>query len=380
MVMTFFASPTARRERLIAPEGLPEPVRKDRGQMAAIEALVAGLEPKLASTIQAGLEAMGDAVPLQALIEALEARDIGKVLALLSLDTAQAAFAGVAPAVQNGVYAAGALTAGNIARIAGVQFAFDRLNPRLITWLQTYSLGLIREINDSSREAIRSVLVSGITAGDNPKETARQIKQIVGLTERQAKAVQNYRKELETFHLKTTAGSFGLGNKVNRVNNTQVAILDEDGDNTDGINARRLRDFRFDGQLKRAMTAGKPLSKAQIDKMVGAYARKYKAFRARTIARTEAVRTNAMGVQDAWRQAIESGKVPEALVRRQWVVARDERLCESCAPIPGMNPKEGVKFAEPFATPKGPVALPPVHPNCRCSVFIRQWEPSDLGG
>ena len=130
--------------------------------------------------------------------------------------------------------------------------------------------------------------------------------------------------------------------------------------------------------MQRAMQTGKPLTPEQIDKMVAAYARKYKAFRARTIARTEAIRANNMGIQDAWRQAIESGKVSESLVRRQWIVARDERLCEICAPIPRLNPKVGVKQGQPFATPKGPMSMPPAHPNCRCTMVIRMWEASDL--
>jgi hypothetical protein len=44
-----------------------------------------------------------------------------------------------------------------------------------------------------------------------------------------------------------------------------------------------------------------------------------------------------------------------------------------------MNPPEGVPFATPFATPKGPIMLPPgVHPNCRCTVFIRFYEPIQI--
>ena len=215
-------------------------------------------------------------------------------------------------------------------------------------------------------------------AGENPRAVARDIKGVVGLTDRQAKAVMNFREELETFHERRTGGGYNLGAKIDRVNGFQVLRPDEDGSPMDGITERRLRDFRFDGQLRSAMESGKPLTEAQIDKMVEAYERKFLAYRARTIARTEALRTTNMGVQDAWRQAIEEQKVQEPQVRRQWIVARDERLCEVCSPIPSMNPKRGVKFGQPFATPKGPWTLPPIHPNCRCTVFVRQWEPEQL--
>lgn len=361
------------RRGLAPPKSL---VFKDRTPQSEIERLAEKLEPQLAKAILEGLKAMGDAVDLDAVVDALQTGDVAKVMAALNLDAA-ATFAGLSPAIQSGVYAAGAATAATI-RLTGTQFVFNQLNPRLITWLQTYNLGLIREITDKTKEAVRGVLIEGMKAGENPRAVARDIKGVVGLTDRQAKAVMNFREELETFHERRTGGGYNLGAKIDRVNGFQVLRPDEDGSPMDGITERRLRDFRFDGQLRSAMESGKPLTEAQIDKMVEAYERKFLAYRARTIARTEALRTTNMGVQDAWRQAIEEQKVQEPQVRRQWIVARDERLCEVCSPIPSMNPKRGVKFGQPFATPKGPWTLPPIHPNCRCTVFVRQWEPEQL--
>lgn len=349
------------------------------GDMSEIEALASKLEPGLAKAILAALQAQGAAVPMDALVAALEAGDVGKVLALLDSPAVTAAFDAIKPAVQGAVYAGGALGAGAIAaQVRGAAFVFDQLNPRLITWLQTYSLGLIREINDQTKEGIREYLIAGMTSGVNPKDTARQVKTVIGLTDRQSRAVFNFRKELETFHLRRTGGGYNLGAKIDQVNGTQVMRPDEDGLPKDGITERRLRDYRYDGQLKRAMESGKPLSKEQIDKMVAAYQRKYLAYRSRTIARTESIRTTNMGVQDAWRQAIEAGKVPEDLVRKMWIVTRDERTCRVCGPIPTMNPRRGLSIGQPFATPKGPTTLPPAHPNCRCTVFFRVWEPEQL--
>lgn len=357
-------------------------IYKARGDdLTAVEALAQKLEPGLAKAILDALTAQGDAVPVDALIAALESGDVGKVVALLDTPEVTAAFAKLTPTLQGAVYAGGTLGAGTIAaQMRGVSFVFDQLNPRLLTWLQTYNLGLIREISAQTKEGIREYLLAGMTAGRNPKDVAREVKTVIGLTDRQARAVYNFRRELETFHLKQSAGGWNLGGKVDRVNNTQVLIPNEDGQPSDGINQRRLRDFRFDGQLQRAMQTGKPLSQEQIDKMVAAYQRKYLAYRSRTIARTEAIRTTNMGVQDAWRQAIEAGKVPEELVRKRWFVTRDERLCKVCGPIPKMNPDRGVTMGAPFNTPKGPMTLPPAHPNCRCSVVFRVWEPEQLKG
>jgi len=158
----------------------------------------------------------------------------------------------------------------------------------------------------------------------------------------------------------------------------QVFRPEDDGTPMDDVDERRLRDFRYDKTLLRAMEQAKPLTPKQIDTMVDAYRRKYLKYRAQTIARTEALRTTNVGVQDAWRQAVEQGKVSEDLIRRKWVVADDERLCKFCAPIPKMNPKLGVDLQQPFETPKGPTMLPPLHPNCRCTVFIRAYEPIQI--
>jgi hypothetical protein len=356
-------------------------IYKARRSEGDAEALASKLEPELAKAILDAFVKQQGKADVDAIITALEAGDVGKVLELLDLPASIAAFEGVTSSLHTGANAAGAMAAAQVAlQVKGVSFAFNSLNPRLITWLQTYSLRLIRQISDGTREGIRQYLTQGMKDGKNPKAVARQIKGIIGLTDKQAQAVYNYRKELETFHLKRSAGSWGLGNKIDQVNGTQVLRPGEDGSPLDGIGQRRLRDFRYDGQLKRALESGKPLKPEQIDKMVAAYQRKYLAYRSRTIARTEAIRTTNMGIQDAWQQALDKGVVKEDLTRKKWIVSADERLCQVCGPIPGLNPPKGIKHQQSFITPDGPQMLPPMHPNCRCTVFYRVYEPKQLEG
>lgn len=357
-----------------------EPIEKGRrDDLAEIERLADKVVPGLAKAILAAFDAQRDAVSLKALVEALRTGSVANVLAVLEGAIGAApAMAGAEAALVSAVGSAGVATAASIARITRVEFTFGVLNPRLITWLQQYSLGLIREINEASKAGVREALIEGMRAGQNPVAVARQVKQVVGLTERQAKAVANFRKELETFHTRRSAKGWGLGATIDRVNSRQVFRPDQDGSPMDGIDERRLRDFRFDARLKAAMETGKPLDPKVVDRMVEAYARKSLRHRSETIARTEAMRTTNMGVQDAWRQAIDAGRVPETQVRRLWIVARDERLCAVCAPVPKLNPKRGVPFGQAFKTPIGPLSLPPAHPNCRCTVSVRLFEASQL--
>ena len=358
-------------------------VQKDRrgiGQQDEIENLASKIEPKLAKAILAAFDKQGAAIDVNGIIAALEKGDMGAVMKLLEGPTFDDGMGPAKDILQESVKGGGLISANQIGQLSGVTFRFNILNPKLINWIQKYELDLIKQISTGTKEAIRDHLLTGMTAGANPKAVARDIKQVVGLTSTQAKAVLNFRKELEAFHQKTSAGSWNLGKPIDRVNGTQVLRPDADGNPKDGILSRRLRDFRYDKTLLKAMETGIPLKPEQIDKMVEAYARKYLAYRSRNIARTEALRTTNVGVADAWRQAIEDGKVQEQQVRRKWIVSRDERTCEICAPIPKMNPKLGVEMGKNFNTPKGGVSLPPIHPHCRCTVFIRMYEPEQLQG
>lgn len=79
--------------------------------------------------------------------------------------------------------------------------------------------------------------------------------------------------------------------------------------------------------------------------------------RAETIAITEVTRAYAEGNTAAWRA---SGVVQQ----RQWMTARDERVCPICAPLNGRI----ADIDKPFDGPVGPVKNPPGHPKCRCLV------------
>lgn len=345
-----------------------------------VERLAAKAEPSIAAAVLQALQAQADSLDLDALAAALESGDQGAVMQIVEAALAAHPLAAAAPALQDAAFASGAAAAVSInaaPRLTAVEFRFNRLNPTLVRWLQTYELDLVRELDTNTRAGVRKALVAGMQAGRNPRAQAKEIKTILGLTERQSQAVLNYRAELERFHLRRGAKGMKLGGKIDRVNGHQVFRPDEDGKPKDQVLDRRLRDFRYDGQLQRAMDSGKPLTEQQVDKMVEAYARKYRKHRAETVARTEAFRATQMGIEDSWTQAVRSGSVDEKLVRRFWIVTRDERTCELCSPIPGLNPK-GVELRKPFQTPKGPQMRSPLHPACRCPIFIRVMEPSQL--
>lgn len=218
-----------------------------------------------------------------------------------------------------------------VARLGG----FDQINPYAVDAVQSYGARLIRQMTEDLKQTIRDIVSDGIAAGINPRETARAVRGQIGLTTTQRKAVQNFRRLLE--------------------------------DRSAESLTRELRDRRFDPSVRAHILGDKTLSAADISRMVERYEERYLKYRAEAIARTESIRGLSIANRAAWKQAEQ--KIGGETVRR-WYTARDERLCEICAPIPRMN-EGGVGLDEPFDTPEGPVMDPPMHPHCRCVTLSR---------
>jgi hypothetical protein len=116
------------------------------------------------------------------------------------------------------------------------------------------------------------------------------------------------------------------------------------------------------------------MTQAKIDQMVERYRQRYIKHRSEMIARTESINALNQANMETWRQMEEQGMVNRDQVRRFWLVARDERTCPRCRPIPALNPN-GVGMEQAFDTPQdGLIMAPIVHPACRCAVFIRTVE------
>lgn len=215
--------------------------------------------------------------------------------------------------------------------------AFDRYNPAAVKAVQDQGAILIRAVTDEMKDTVRHIVIQGLRTGAGAGEVAGQVRTLIGLTPRQAQSVLNYRRMLES---------------------NDSAALD-----------RALRDHRFDPSLRRALVTGNKLSAKQIDEQVEALRQRTLTFRAETIARNEMITALQTGQRAAWVQVFQQTS-DVAYVTREWFVSRDERVCPTCAPVPGMN-QGGVAFDQPFRTPVGMVMGPTLHVSCRCVVFVR---------
>jgi len=195
-------------------------------------------------------------------------------------------------------------------RRAGFKFSFDLVNPRVAPWARENAARLVREVGDETRASLRDIVVRMTTDGVPPRIAAKEIREHVGLTERQSRAVSNRRAKLEA--------------------------------------------------------EGRPA--AQVDRMTEAYSKKLLRYRSENIARTEIIRSQTAGQTIAWEAAADEGLIDRATVKRQWIAAvgsaRTDDLCLALAEL------EPVGMGEPFVAEGLEFDAPPAHPSCRCTLAL----------
>lgn len=182
---------------------------------------------------------------------------------------------------------------------------FTRVNDESVRWARNRSATLVTEVNAATREGIREAVSMSIREGLPPRKTARLIRDMVGLTGRDVRAVANLRERM----------------------------------------------------------IARGISGVSLDRQSQSYANKLLRRRTENIVRTETMSAASQGQAELWRQAAEDGLLPSE-VNRVWIVTPDDRLCEVCEPMDG----QVVAAGEMFVTGDGDeVEMPPAHPSCRCS-------------
>jgi hypothetical protein len=226
-------------------------------------------------------------------------------------------------------------TARFLERVTGLVIDYNHEHVRATRYLQDNNFRLVQNLTGEQTAVLRAVLVQGNRSGQNPRVTARQMLDSLGLTPRQEAAVENYRRLLEQ-------GS-----------------------------ARALRLALHDKRTKNI----KDLTPEQIDKLVARYRARYIRYRAEVVARTEALRAVHAGVVEMYDQAIESGVLPPQELQRKWFTARDSRVRGHHVSMHGqLRPVN-----KPFVSGQGNLLMYPGDPSapasdvvqCRCVVTTR---------
>lgn len=200
-------------------------------------------------------------------------------------------------------------TADKIESTVGAMPRFDESSRRILDWLDARGGELAVNLAEEQHRALRSTLkYYTIEEPIGAKELGRIIRAQVGLTDKQAAAVRNFRKEL--------------------------------------------------------VEEGK-LTKKQIEHKVQNYAGRLHRVRAERIARTELSWAHNRGHFEQMRQANE-GVLKDSNIVKEWVKAGNTP-CPHCDPLDGQMIDLEETF--PGATERVPnTYTPPAHPNCGCTL------------
>lgn len=189
-----------------------------------------------------------------------------------------------------------------------IAIEFELANPHAVAWAERHAAEMVVEVSTETEVAIREVIARTLADRRAPAQAAREIRELVGLTRRQAGAIQKLR-----------------------------AGLVEDG-----------------------------LAEAEIERQVDRAAARALRERATSIARTETMRGANAGQRLLWEQAVRAGELPPE-TEREWLTAEDERVdAEVCAPLNGQTAVLG----ESFSSSVGSLTEPPAHPRCRCATAL----------
>lgn len=226
--------------------------------------------------------------------------------------------------------ATGSAGADVLSEATGLRFRFNDRDVNTVLFARTQTANLVVQVTDATKEAIRIITAAGADLGLTVDQQARAIREFVGLPPNWVRAPLNMERELR-------AGSTSvLRRRWSAVDKAKIRSRIKKG----------TVDDAFVSQMRKRYT------ESLINR------------RSLNIARTETLRASHAGQREAWRQAVTEKVLPQT-ARRFWIVTPDDRLRDTHAAVPEMNP-EGVGLDDAFETPLGPSLGPPLEVNCRC--------------
>lgn len=303
-----------------------------------LDDLLNRVEPSLRSRFLEIIAAAKASIDLEALAVLLEAGRLYEALKLV-----ENVGSALAAETTKAFVLAGDETAQFLADALEIIVSFDQVNDNAIAVLRRAKFDLITEFTRQQEEATRYAILDAVRRGLNPRDQALLFRDSIGLTSGQQRMVDNFRRLLE--------------------DDPRQALL------------RELRDGRSDRTIEAALRNGTPLTRDQIEKMVGRYRENMIAFRAEVIARTESLAAVHGGSYEMFRQAVASGQLDEREVYRTWITAKDARVRDSHSTMEGQEQSGLTSFISGAGNhlrfPGDPDAPARDRIQCRCSVVTQ---------
>ena len=243
----------------------------------ALIALADKMEPRMRDSFLRAVDEMKSKIDMKALTQSIANND--RVLSSMAIgDKAWGKLIEQSAKIPATMFdKAGQIGAAGLKNQFNISASFTMQNPRAQAWARTNSSKLITQIGGETRKGIQQVIGSAYQLGLPSKETARVIREMVGLTEKQGAAVFNFRERL-----------VAQGRKPD-----------------------------------------------QVARMTTKYEAKLLKYRSENIARTEIAKAGNEGLIESWRQAADTGLLDANNTNVEWLAAFDDRVCPICAPLNG---------------------------------------------
>lgn len=185
----------------------------------------------------------------------------------------------------------------------GCVLQFNVADPEAIRFAERRVAELVREVSANTKAALREIIARALESGNPPRVAAREIRELVGLTRRDVRAVGNLRARL----------------------------------------------------------AERGLAPSVIDRRAASYTKRLHRRRAVTIARTETMRAANEGQRQLWRQAVDQRQL-KPTQKRVWIATPDDRVRDEHWAMNGQV--RGLE--EKFERPDGRKIEPGEEVQCRC--------------
>ena len=279
---------------IIAARRRIEPRWAKAARTAKIIAMADKIEPQMRNSFLRAVDEMKSNIDMKLLTQSIEQND--RVLSSVAMNDRywgrMLESSAKIPVKAFGM--AGEIGSQGLSNQFGIKSSFNMKNPRAQAWARASQEKLIVEIGDSTRQGIRQVIGSAFDLGIPSRDTAKVIKEMVGLTERQGTAVFRFRERL-----------IGEGRKAD-----------------------------------------------QVARMTKKYETKLLKYRSNNIARTEIAKASNEGLIESWRQAVDQKLLDPKATNVEWLAAYDDRICPICAELGGtvysyIDIESGLAFAPP---------------------------------
>ncbi|TXH18077.1 MAG: hypothetical protein E6R03_02765 [Hyphomicrobiaceae bacterium] len=286
-----------------------------------LEAKLADLEPAVRQAFIEAIQRRGTAVDVTALTELIDAGRFAEALEMVRVPDS---WVTMASEEVRAAYIQGGASAGDLlAATIRAKFGFG-MNARAEDWARTMSSRMIESVNENLPE-VQGYIEQSVGKGIPARAVALDI---VGRMDKATK--------------RRTGGLLGLNsNQTGAAIRAKAELEDLDP----AYFERKLRDKRFDSIVRRAIKDGKPLSRADLDRITGRYRDRLLKHRGDVIARTEALNALRAGQHEGFRQLIDAGLADAVEVK--WQATADGRTRDSHLALNG----QAVEFGQMFISP-----------------------------